>query len=254
MPGGMTPEQVKQAHADCDKRMTSHFAGLVHAASTMRDGWRDEAAPRVARRQRWEASRGIMRVIMRAWKEVSDGVRAGTAKWEMRWCQEHTAMMARRLTFGPRSSDWTTEKGWRMRMLFAWQRLVRGGTVHARRKRSPPWIARERMRVLASMPRRAPQTTPHISGPYTWRAESELQAQHQLGSGAAAVRVRRAPSTPPSAHGRITSRSTLPPQQLSDGAGRTRGDRVLVFSEAARESLETYVGEWWWKPAPFGDG
>ena len=110
------------------------------------------------------------------------------------------------------------------------------------------------MRVLASMPQRAPQMTPHNPGPYTWRAENEIQAQHQLGSGAAAVRARRAPTALPPAHGRTTPRPTLPPQQLPDGAGRTRGDRVLVFSEAARERLETYVGEWWWKPAPFGDG
>ena len=66
----------------CDKIIVGEFMWLVRLASEPRATWRDAAAPRVHWRDRRERghSRGIMCVIVRAWRELTDGVRAGTVR------------------------------------------------------------------------------------------------------------------------------------------------------------------------------
>ena len=47
--------------------------------------WGQASAAEVARRGRAEEGRGMARLVLRAWREVCDGVAAGAAKWEGRW-------------------------------------------------------------------------------------------------------------------------------------------------------------------------
>ena len=49
---------------------------LVQGCGDLRCGWRDAAAREVERRERREASRELLRVCMRAWREVADAPRA----------------------------------------------------------------------------------------------------------------------------------------------------------------------------------
>ena len=62
----------------------------------------------------------MLRLVIRLWREVRDGVRAGTAKWDARWAasEGHTCKLAQRLTFGAGGSAWATEEGWQVRALF----------------------------------------------------------------------------------------------------------------------------------------
>ena len=50
--------------------------------------------------------------------------------------------LARRLSFDTNGSMWTTEYGWQLRMLLAWQRLVRAGKVTQARRGSSVALAR----------------------------------------------------------------------------------------------------------------
>ena len=47
--------------------------------------WRAASAREVAWREGVEESRGVLRLCLRAWRELTDGVRAGAAAWEQRW-------------------------------------------------------------------------------------------------------------------------------------------------------------------------
>ena len=131
---------------------------------------------------------------MRAWRELTDGVRAGTARWEGHWSSSEThAPLARQLTFPALPSAWAGEHGWQVRMVLAWQRLVRQDVVRLKRRRSPQWRATAKERV-DSMVDLGWGNSAHTSSAevYNWRAELEEQARgHDMGSGASAVLVRR---------------------------------------------------------------
>jgi hypothetical protein len=58
---------------------------MLVAAGGLRQAWVHAAAEGVDGHRRREASRGLMRVIVRAWREATDDVRAGAAKWMTRW-------------------------------------------------------------------------------------------------------------------------------------------------------------------------
>ena len=79
----------------------------------------------------------MMRLIVRAWREMTDGIRAGAAKWEQRlaasemgnpqlWLDGYRLMTQYRysiaLVYGP-------EVGWRIRAIFSWMRIVRAANV-----------------------------------------------------------------------------------------------------------------------------
>lgn len=95
--------------------------------------------------KRWRVvGRGILRVLLRAWREVSDGVPAGAAVWDGRWnaATQHDCLLARRLVFSDGCDvTWWTDGGWQVQMLLTWQRLVRAGVVRAARRRSSRWRA-----------------------------------------------------------------------------------------------------------------
>ena len=57
----------------------------------------------------------MMRLIVRAWREVTDGIWAGAAKWEQRWAASEAGNpLARRLQFNDTVSYFGTEAGWRV--------------------------------------------------------------------------------------------------------------------------------------------
>ena len=147
--------------------------------AAMRRAWEETAAREVTWRARQEVGRGLLRVCMRAWREVTDGVPARAAAWQQRWEQggPDTCKLARRLTFGSDGDDGDdleraerqvrarvmanrVARGdhvpeedqaactraqrwqtghWGMSFVLAWMRLVRAGAVREKRERSPAW-------------------------------------------------------------------------------------------------------------------
>ena len=247
-PGGMTEKECKAWRQEIDKELTGHWLAIIEEARGLQSEWLQTAAPVINQRARMEAGRGTLRVLIRAWREVVDDVRAGAAKWETRWtamveqpvpvttlyrcecrywtksrvafwrhertCQvprssgngkqvnmTHLAL-AKRLTFASDgTSIWSSERGWRMRMLLAWQRLVRAPKVTRSRKGSDMWREGEQHRVanLSEQYKTELHTdedwadnTDRVRGQrYHWDTEADMQTQHQVSSGAAAVLARR---------------------------------------------------------------
>ena len=112
---------------------------MMHTALTLRRQWRDDTMAETARRQRLDNSWGAMRVILRAWREVADGVRAGAARWDAVWAGDraHDRRLGSRLHIGVA----TVKRGheWSVRVVLAWMRLVRCADVHRQRRKSPVW-------------------------------------------------------------------------------------------------------------------
>ena len=138
----MTDEETLEAEEARDKIIVTEFMWLVRLASELRTTWRDAAAPCVQWRDRREASRGIMRVIVR---ELTDGIRAGGR--DTGAALKLHAPLARRLTFPALPFAWAGEHGWQVRMVLAWQRLVRQDVLCSKRHRSPQWRASAKDRV-----------------------------------------------------------------------------------------------------------
>ena len=257
LPGGMTDEETLEAEAARDKIIVTEFMGLVRLASELRTAWRDAAAPRVQWRDRREASRGIMRVIVRAWRELTDGMRAGTARWEGHWSSSDAhAPLARRLKFPAKPSVWAGEPGWRVRMVLAWQRLVRQDAVRLRRRRSPQGRAEAKARVDSTIYlgwsnsahtlgvqaydwreelKEYNSTHTPSARVYDWREELTEQARgRNMGSGASAVLVRRqlaahATTSSPQLDTPVTDSSRKRPRAaVEEGAPGGAGQGVAV--------------------------
>ena len=125
-PGGLTPEEEREHNKLLDASLTEEWGPLLSAAEDVRICWRDMTRAAVDARERMDAGRGMMRLIVRAWREVTDGLRAGAAKWEQRWAASEAGNpLARRLQFNDTVSYYGTEAGWRARAIFTWMRIVR---------------------------------------------------------------------------------------------------------------------------------
>ena len=262
-----------------DKCISTAWYGLLGAAHTLRLEWQHASARAAQRRADMEASRGTLRTLLRAWREVADDVRAGAAKWDQRWRTGHGLELARRLTFADASSMWATEAGWRARMVLAWMRLVRAGKVDRQRKGSCQWRRGEadRMARVAAMNafvhpvkrvRAAAQATA-----VSERVALEEGVIAELGctSGAASVIARRRQRSESDLGGNGDGRSAKRPcvgsargdghlhecdDASSAATGRTRAPRTdaqIMFTQHARECFESLVGLWQWRPR-FGDG
>ena len=195
-------------------------------------------------------------MILRAWREVTDDVQAGAAKWDQRWgevqryhtntretytcpCNLHTTnraafwrhlqtcvqaaspssanatrptqirlmhhTLAQRLDL-TRPTIWHTEQGWRARVLFTWQRLVRAGRVRKTRRGSDMWQQAERNRMahITNQYRDQMQQegdwvmdNTHIRGQrYDWHAQADAQRHHQGATSGAAAIIARRPAIP----------------------------------------------------------
>ena len=75
----MTDKEAKDMTEHIDKSITEAWMGLIEAAHELRVVWQRRSAPQTTRRETFEAGREIARVILRAWREVTDKVRAGAA-------------------------------------------------------------------------------------------------------------------------------------------------------------------------------
>jgi len=192
------------------------------AAAAIRDAWKARARRELARREAMEAGRDVARVILRAWREVTDGIRAGAARWEQDWAagSEVSArapargangragggaggcarcVLARRLEFGEGAGTLYAEVGWPVRVMLAWQRLVRAGKIRRlRMRRGSAWLEGEAARIAAGLRGLPTQAAADEAGlpssmrSYTWADEEAIAAEHHITSGAACVRARRA--------------------------------------------------------------
>ena len=68
-----------------DKQITAAWMELLVAAHEIRIAWQMASAVRAQRRANFEAGREVVRVVLRAWREAADTVRAGAAKWDHHW-------------------------------------------------------------------------------------------------------------------------------------------------------------------------
>ena len=84
-PGGMSDIECAAWCKEVDKAVVSGWNAILKEAQDLRQSWQQAAAPVIAWRTRMEAGRGVLRVLLRAWREIVDDVRAGAAKWEGRW-------------------------------------------------------------------------------------------------------------------------------------------------------------------------
>ena len=158
--------------------------------------WQSAAAREVAWREGVEASRGILRLCLRAWRELKDGIQAGTAAWEQRWGRSLSGSgecaLACRLTFGARTARQWADGGGMVRMMLAWLRIVGAGTVHARRRRSDTWRSidtawRSRIACVHFDGALPLSYSPQMN----WQREEAVASARGVSSGAAAVLTRR---------------------------------------------------------------
>ena len=83
--GGMTASEEQSATSVFDKQIKDAWREMLTAAASFKGEWAQAATAGLDGHRRREASRGLLRVILRAWREATDDVRNGAAKWEARW-------------------------------------------------------------------------------------------------------------------------------------------------------------------------
>ena len=188
---------------------------------------------------------------------MTEGLRAGAAKWEQRWAASEAGNpLARRLQFNDTVSYYGTEAGWRARAIFTWMRIVRAEKIRQARRRSGTWRANEQRRLhqLHARSQTAPIAT-QIRQPYTWREQTEISRETGATSGAAAVILKRRRATActngdtPAAKKRVTTDG----EQLTQHTRERRVDSQLVFSTNALRLYIDRITFWRWWPRT-GDG
>ena len=167
--------------------------GVGVSCTNMQQGWREETRLVVSWRERREAGRGLMRVCMRAWREVADGVLAGAAAFEQRWRREEDCALAQRLVISDTAQlKWNEVEWLAARRVLTWMRLVRAGAVHRARSQNPAWRAAR----AAWRERRYYHALPHASMPgerhervATWRQRRRDQQQAATAAASEALTV-----------------------------------------------------------------
>ena len=131
----------------------------------------------------------MLRLIIRSWREITDGIRAGAAHWERRWTASDVGNpLARRLCFNYATSYYATKDGWRVRTVLQWLRLVRTEKIRRQRKRSNIWRTTEQNRLQQLYDHyRARALTTRTPQIYTWSAQEQVSATAGVSSGAATV-------------------------------------------------------------------
>ena len=140
--GGTSMEQIKQAREQLAGSLAPLAIAVGGQCEDMRCQWREAAQREVARRDEREANRGWLRLCMRAWREASDGLPAGAAEFDQRWARGEDCALARRVRIREAALRKWGEVEWlAARRVLTWQRLVRAGSVHRKRRRNPAWRA-----------------------------------------------------------------------------------------------------------------
>ena len=136
---GEDNKEIKERR-ELTKDLVGPWIALLEEMEQVRIRWKECSIKEVTRRNNMEKGRETLRLIMRAWREVADGVKAGATKWDGRWEEAEKnnigCTLSRKLKFKEGGSDWKTEEGWQTRMVLTYQRLVKAGKVqHNRKKR-----------------------------------------------------------------------------------------------------------------------
>lgn len=147
------------------------------------------------------------RVMLRAWRELTDGIPAHAAKFDQRWeaAQPVTrgasggrvdtangdCRLAARLIFTGKGSD--EDDTFCINMVLGWMRLVRAEAIKAQRRLSQQWREdhEARQRAAADGGWMLKQGREGGSQEYHWREEEEEMAATGATSGAAAVIAKR---------------------------------------------------------------
>ena len=110
------------------------------------DKWNEVAAPEVEWRERGEAMREVLRVIVRSWREMTDGVRANAASaaHRMERAKEGSGeyVLAKRLRIIDidRTTElWNKPEALWVRFLFKWIRLVKARVLRKAKESSEPF-------------------------------------------------------------------------------------------------------------------
>ena len=214
----------------------------------------------VAQRERMDTGRGMLRLIIRAWREVTDGIRAGAAKWDQRWtATEIGSPLARRLAFQRHTMEDGTDVGWRMQAILTWMRLIRADKVKQIRCRSDTWRANEQRRLHQSYANnQAAPLTAHMHQPYTWQEQTQISTDTGASSGAAAVILKRRRAhdgTHGSTQGRASGKKpkATEDEDIERYTRERRVDSQLVYTTNAHELYVDRITFWRWRPRT-GDG
>ena len=259
VPGGLTPKEEREHNKLLDASITKEWGELLNAAEEVRICWRDMTRAVVTARERMDSGRGMLRLVIRAWRETADGIRAGAAKWDQRWAaSEMGNPLARRLQFNDTVSHYGTEAGWRMRAVLTWMRLVRAEKVQRARRRSSTWRADEQRRLhqIYENGRAAPLTM-HTRRPYTWREQTEISSDTGATSGAAAVILKRRRAAACMHRDAPADKKQKAAVDDDESARHTRERRVdsqLIYTtNAHRLYIDRITYFWRWQPRT-GDG
>ena len=260
VPGGLTPAEEWEHTKLLDSSILKEWGYFINAAEDLRVYWRDMTRAEVAQRERTDTGRGMLRLIIRAWREVTDGIRAGAAKWDQRWTASEVGNpLARRLTFNDTASHYGTAVGWRMRAILTWMRLVRADKVKQARRRSDTWRTNEQRRLHQSYANnQATPLTAHMHQPYTWREQAQISTDTGASSGAAAVILKRRRTTD-GICGRTQGRTNgkkpkaTEDEDIEQHTRERRVDSQLVYTTNAHHLYVDRITFWRWQPRT-GDG
>ena len=291
-PAGLSSSDQTALWKRMDKMLSAKWSELLLAAHDLRLAWRDASSAVRERRMMFEDSRGLLRTIMRAWRELTDDVRAGAAKFDQHWQHpdHYNTRLARRVEFRRADSVWLSPLAWQTRVILTWMRLVRAGVVMSARRRSARWreaesqFRRDRAcRVWPGAHTARPGSSAGSLGATldSQNGERIVTSSGSVTSGAATVLARRrrvawdGGGGSPRSHdgggagGSLQGQVVCKRRRLFAPVGRSRSgdsgdeahapsrprqsDTQLAFTLRAREALECLVGRWQWRPR-FGDG
>lgn len=201
--------------------------GVGVSCEQLRCAWRDATQPVVSWRARREAGRGLMRVCMRAWREVADGLPAGAAAFEQRWRRGEDCVLAQRLVIGKAAARRWGEVEWLpARRVLTWMRLVRAGAVHRARSHNPVWRAAR----AAWRERRYYHPLQHACVPGDRHARVQGWTQHRSEQQQQSAAAASSGGAPPGAQGSASSDVAVDarPAAASSAASRDRRQKDLA--------------------------
>ena len=244
-----TEQEARASRMQLYKGVKGVCNEMMHTALTLRRRWRDDTVAETARRQRLDNSWGAMRVILRAWREVADGVRAGAARWDAVWAGDraHDRRLGSRLHVGVA----TIRRGheWSVRVVLAWMRLVRCADVHRQRRQSPVW------RRAEAQWRQANTVVQPAVG--TWATEVTVFDDTAGGAASVLAKRRREQEAVEARAAKVVAaergagyrpgkrQAAVAPVQTRQEVVRRRTDSSLVHSVAAFAHMTRFLGSWW---------
>ena len=132
-------EEIARAALASDLTKRAKHVGIV--AHDMLCAWQSAAEKEVSWRERQEAGRSVLRVVMRSWHEAAEGVKAGRAEWQQSKDRSRAGSgeckLARKLQF--RDGACWRDDAWATKFVLTWYRLVHAGEVAKLRRQSALW-------------------------------------------------------------------------------------------------------------------